>query len=177
MASRVAFSDQNVDITAHALHHNDVEKALNLYFSPASPHYMQRFIGDSPSDVANELSRRLDELDLSSTFTVLGAVEASFRVDYLQRCYAKRKDPISRQFRQIYKKYGNKAYLDQHIFATWQELVPQSKDVIFTLRGAFRFRDWLAHGRYWRPKLGRRYDYLTVYTLAEAALTLVSDVS
>jgi hypothetical protein len=42
--------------------------------------------------------------------------------------------------------------------------------LISDLIGAFRYRDWLAHGRYWPPKLGRKYDYESVYKLAEDIL-------
>jgi hypothetical protein len=41
------------------------------------------------------------------------------------------------------------------------------RSLIGELRGAFRFRHWLAHGRYWTPKLGRRYNYEDVYALAD----------
>lgn len=41
-----------------------------------------------------------------------------------------------------------------------------SKALLGELAGAFRYRHWLAHGRYWQPKLGRKYDYLSVFGLA-----------
>jgi len=42
--------------------------------------------------------------------------------------------------------------------------------MIGELRGAFKFRHWLAHGSYWPPKLGRRYDFTFVYSLADDVL-------
>jgi hypothetical protein len=42
--------------------------------------------------------------------------------------------------------------------------------IIGELRGAFKFRHWLAHGRYWKPKFGRRYDFNDIYTIADIAL-------
>ena len=42
--------------------------------------------------------------------------------------------------------------------------------LIGDLRGAFRFRHWLAHGRYWNPKLGQKYDFVSVYSLAANVL-------
>ncbi len=172
MASRVAFSNQNVDITEHALHHIDLENALRLYFSPNAPSYVIRFAGSSPSEVAQELQSRLDELDLSSALTILGAVEAALRVDYLQRCYEKHKDTVSRKFRDIFQRRGAKASLDEDILKTWQLLRPESAGEVIALRHAFAVRHWLAHGRYWVPKWGTtRYDYTTVYTLAVATFS------
>ncbi len=46
--------------------------------------------------------------------------------------------------------------------------VPRS--IIGELRGAFRFRHWLAHGRYWTPNLGRRYGFSGVFALADLTL-------
>jgi hypothetical protein len=43
-----------------------------------------------------------------------------------------------------------------------------SDKVIGDLKGAFKYRHWLAHGRYWEPKLGQKYDYYSVYILAES---------
>jgi hypothetical protein len=45
------------------------------------------------------------------------------------------------------------------------------RKLIGDLRGAFNFRHWLAHGRYWEPKLGRNYDFVTVYGLAASVLS------
>jgi hypothetical protein len=44
------------------------------------------------------------------------------------------------------------------------------KSLIDDLIGAFGYRNWLAHGRYWIPKLGRKYDYESVYKPAEDIL-------
>jgi len=170
MANRVAFSGKNVDIAIHALHHIDMEKALRLYFSPDSPFYLTRFAGETPSAVTSMMHERLDELDRSSSLTVLGATEAVFRIDYLNRCYEKQKDDLSRAFREIHKEKGSHASLDNDIFEAWQTYEPTHKATISSLRSAFNFRHWLAHGRYWEPKFGRRYDYVTCYALAAGAL-------
>ena len=38
-------------------------------------------------------------------------------------------------------------------------------EAVGDIRSAFRYRDWLAHGRYWIAKLGRQYDFETIYDL------------
>jgi hypothetical protein len=43
--------------------------------------------------------------------------------------------------------------------------------LIGELRSAFKFRNWLAHGRYWTPKLGRNYDFESLYLLADAVFS------
>jgi hypothetical protein len=39
--------------------------------------------------------------------------------------------------------------------------------MIGALRGALNFRHWIAHGRYWEPKLGRAYGFADIYNLAK----------
>ena len=103
--------------------------------------------------------------------TLLAAVEAAFRIDYLQRCYKKKKDVVSRQFRRIYKEKETRASREDEIFGVWKSSTMESTKLIGDLRGAFKFRHWIAHGRYWTPKLGQKYDYLTIYSLAVEALS------
>src|SRR4051794_20890783 len=97
--ARVTFSKRNVDISDFALHHSDVEESLRLYFSPSASTFSTRFFGNSTAEVTATLERRLVEVDMASALTVLSALEAAFRTDYLQRCYLRQKDPLSRAFR------------------------------------------------------------------------------
>ena len=91
MAKRVSFSGEHLGLPEIAKHHQDLESSLRLYFSAGSPSYPVRFNGYAAAKVANELRERLEEVDLTSTLTVLASVEAAFRIDYLQRCYPKGK--------------------------------------------------------------------------------------
>lgn len=126
-----------------------------------------KFIGYSKEELSIEFKQRMEELDKTSSLTVLSALEASFRIDYLKRCYQKEKDALSRIMREIYKKKGHHVSLEDDIFDTWKKYYPKSKNMISELLGAFKYRHWLAHGRYWEPKLGRKYDYHYIYALAE----------
>jgi hypothetical protein len=167
MAKRVSFSGKHLGLSDIAGHHQDLQSSLNLFFSDASPVFPVRFVAYLKAEVADELGGRLEEIGLSSSILVLASVEAAFRIDYLQRCYRKDKKPISRHFRVIYKKKQQYASLDEDIFEAWVAHHNAERSLIGELRGAFRFRHWLAHGRYWTPKLGRRYNYEDVYALAD----------
>jgi hypothetical protein len=171
MAKKVAFSRKNLALLELANHHNDIEKALRLYFSSAAPDYVVRFAGYAPHEVAEELEARLLELELASILNILAAVEASFRIDYLQRCYKKNRAAVSVAFREIYRTHANRCGFEL-ILKTWKDHTAKpSAMIISELHGAFKFRHWLAHGRYWTPKSTRKYDYQTVYALAFSALT------
>jgi hypothetical protein len=171
MAKKVSFSGENLSISDAALHHNDTDGALTLFFSAVSPSYPVRFAGYKPEEVREELGNRLAELDRNTTMSLLAAVEAAFRIDYLQRCYQRKKDEVSRRFLEIHREKGSRASLEDEIFEVWKSNTPGSNKLISELRGAFKFRHWMAHGRYWTPKLGQKYDYLSIYPLALQALT------
>jgi hypothetical protein len=170
MAKRANLSGQHLGLPEIAAHHQDVESSLTLYFSPGSPSYPVRFDRYAATKVAYELRERLREVDLTSSLTVLASVEAAFKIDYLQRCYLKGKDPVSRAFRYIYKNKQWHASLEDEIFDVWAKNSSVPRPIIGELRGAFKFRHWLAHGRYLTPKLGRRYNFDDVFALADLTL-------
>jgi hypothetical protein len=128
----------------------------------------QKFIGYSAQEVQQEQNLRLDELDKNSVFCLLAAMEASFRIDFYLRCYDRKKDDLSRHFRTIYKEKGDKISLEEDVLEAWKIHLPAAKSLLSEMKGAFRYRHWLAHGRYWTPRLGKKYDFSSVYLLAQA---------
>jgi len=161
----------SVAIVEIAEYHSDVVSSLKLYFSAASPSFNTRFFGRNSTEVSVALTTRLEETDLRSAFFVLASLEGAFRRDYEYRCQTKMKDDLSRAFRAIYKYRGTRVSLDDDIFQAWRENSTASRQLIGDLRGAFNFRHWLAHGRYWEPRLGRKYDFNFVYSLADSVLS------
>ena len=113
----------------------------------------------------------LEEIDIQSSLFILAATEATVRVDFLARVYEKRRDTVSRTFRDIYKSRCDhnkiKVRLEEDILDTWGEQLPDSKSDVGRLKGAFKYRHWLAHGRYWVPKLGQRYDPSGLFLLID----------
>lgn len=169
MPDRLAFSRQHPDLQQLARWYKDAEKSLRLYFSPAAPSFAVRFKNCKPDEVNRELGASLAELEMATALSIFSAIEAAFRIDYLQRCYRKEKDAMSRAFRLLHKEKGVRVSLEDEIFDVWKKHAVGATSIIGALRAAFNFRHWLAHGRYWVPRF-QKYDYLAVYSLAEAAL-------
>jgi hypothetical protein len=170
MGNRVALSPERLEFEEVAIAHSDIANSIRFYYGQASMEALDaKFIGYTLGEVEQERDKRLEELDKNSAFNVLAALEASFRVDFLMRCYNRRKDDLSRFFRRLLKDKGERSIsLDQHILEGWRICSPQSKSLISQVKAAFRYRHWLAHGRYLNPKLGREYDFDSVYLLAQA---------
>lgn len=165
---RVRFSGQNLELPWISQHHQDVEAAVRDYFSLESARLKTRFIGYTADEIRQEMTFVLEENERTTAMNILAALEAAFRVDFLQRCYRRGRDPLSRAFRAIHDRKGSQAALEEDIFLAWKQNSTVSASLMSELTGAFKYRHWLAHGRYWVPRLGKRYDYQTVYLLAES---------
>lgn len=148
----------------------DTIDSLGLFFSTLSENNISRYLGFTPTEVNEVLTGRVLETDLRSSLAVLSSLEAAFRIDYLARCQDRLKDGLSRDFRELYKQSDSRVSLEDDILELWGQHHPTLKKRIGEFRGALKFRHWLAHGRYWVPKLGRRYDFADLYLLATIVL-------
>ncbi|MCR5893350.1 MULTISPECIES: hypothetical protein [Burkholderia] len=164
MNDRVSFSRQELTIEAVAAHHDNMKAALFEFFSSGSDALYARF---ALENIIEARENSLDELDLGSSMTVMASLEAAIRVDYLTRVYERRKDELSKAMRALHQEKANKAKLENDILTLWQDCTTISKGLIGQVKGAFKYRHWIAHGRYWTPKIGRAYDFDTLYALAD----------
>ncbi len=165
--ARVNLSGENLGLAAIANHYSDIESSLRFFFGSPEALSQSRFVGEKPASLQESLQDCLAELERSVVLNLLASLEASLRIDYLLRCYKKKKDKLSREFRKLYSKRGPRASLEDEILPLWKKSTDVQAQVISDLKGAFKYRHWLAHGRYWVPKLGQKYDYIGVFILAE----------
>ncbi len=150
-----------------AEYHEDAADSLRTFFSSSAVQVNLRYLFSTQTELSAILTMRLDETELRSCLAILSSIEAALRIDYTARCSARSKDPLSRDFRNLFKRYGNRVRLEEDILQLWSELHPELKRAIGELRGALKFRHWLAHGRHWElKKRGRRYDFGEVFLLA-----------
>ena len=110
----------------------------------------------------------LEENERDSSMNILAALEAAFRIDFIQLGQARKRDGLSRILRSLYMEKGARASLEDDILRGWKQVYPDLRSIVSDLIGAFRYRHWLAHGRYWTPRLGRRYDYQEIYALTDS---------
>ena len=84
---RVRFSGQNLELPWISQHHQDAEAAVRDYFSLESARLKTRFIGYAEDEIRQEMTFVLEENERTTAMNILAALEAAFRVDFLQRCY------------------------------------------------------------------------------------------
>jgi hypothetical protein len=169
MGDRISFSRELLRFEEVAASHSDIAKSIRFYYAaqllePRDP----KFIGYSNPEIRQEQNLRLEDLDRNSVFGLLAALEATFRVDFLLRCHYRKKDDLSRFFREVRRTKGDKVSFEHDILEGWKSHFASAKSLLSELKGAFRLRHWLAHGRWYNPKLGKKYDFSSVYQLAQA---------
>ena len=113
----------------------------------------------------------LHELNEVASLTMIASTEASLRIDFEERAAKRRKDKISREFRDIRRRRGRRIRLDEDILEAWAAVGGTAKSTISEFRGLLNLRDWLAHGRYWAPKLGKQYDAQGVFSVSDRLLS------
>jgi hypothetical protein len=161
-------SAANLTIDEIVAFDEDIENALRLYFSESSPQFTQRFFGHTRAEIEELLARRIQESKLRSSLMVLTSLEATFRIDFSQRCARRLKDELSRYFRSMERAHRERIRLDEHILEGWKLHTEGAQQPISELRGHLKFRHWVAHGRYWTPKLAGKNDLESVLILAKA---------
>lgn len=103
---------------------------------------------------------------------LLTTTEAVLRIEVKTRVAKRQRDLLSRRFRELNRRRGDKIRLDEDILAAMKE-EGMAGGVISNFRGALRLRDWLAHGRHWNPKLGRVYTPNLVFDISRALIDAI----
>lgn len=157
-----------------ANHHLIVEAALFNLFADPTHAVLVQYAGLPLAEVRG---KALAELEYTSSLSLLACVEATLRVDYNQRVSARGRSALSRALRDIHRKKGEYARLEDDILGAWKEHSTIGKPVISALIRAFKYRHWLAHGRYWPPKFGQVYDYQSIYDIADTFLSAMAETT
>ena len=163
------FSDQHQDLDEIFLYYHTTSKSLNYYRESIARSKVinQHYIGLTNNELIEYFEQHLEELEKNISFNILSTIEASFRIDYKIRTRKKHKDDLSRKFRELHKTKGDNISLEKDILELWKGEYPKFKSIISDFIGALKYRHWLAHGRYWVPKLGRNYDVPTISTISD----------
>ncbi len=158
--SNLQLSDEEI---ANSLNYR--KKGLRFLFSEQNPKYELEFVGYSKSEVNNELQKQIEEVEKDACLNILACIEAKFRLDYVLRCENRFKDSISQRFRELYAESQYRISFEDGILEEWKNYSKESKKYISIIKGAFKYRHWLAHGRYWTYK-STIYDFSSLYQLS-----------
>jgi hypothetical protein len=107
---------------------------------------------------------------------LLTTAEALLQLTFKDLAKRKSKPAISRRFRRIERERGDKIRLKEDILDTWTRVYPETGPFVRDFKGVVPLRDWLAHGRYWNPKVGRPvYGVRDVFDIASDMFNKMED--
>ena len=163
---RVTFSGEHKDIDEIIQFYNLCYDAIYSYKKQLvdTDRIPEEFIGLTKEEFELLFEKKLKDMDRMFSLELLSSIEANFRMDYLNRVYNRKKDSLSRTLREIFKEKSPRVSLEENILENWKSEYPAFKKYLSDYKGAIKYRNWLAHGRYWTPKLPK-YDVFEVYTI------------
>ncbi|HCA5926970.1 TPA: hypothetical protein MXS88_005472 [Klebsiella pneumoniae] len=149
-----------------------LDRAVILRYSTKNPDYHADFVGLSEPEIEREKDLILKENDTTHCLLLLTAIEAIFLLDADQKYCNKKRDPLSRKIKEIYDKTkGEKIKLDDDLINTrMNEDDARLKKDYNDLKTCFKFRHWLAHGRYWHPKRIKNFYFDSILIVIDSIL-------
>jgi hypothetical protein len=173
MANRISRSYQERSIEQINWTYKILIGSVDLSFS--NKRFLQNtiFYLKSSSELDEIKRSEMNEIERYTSFDIISSIEAMFKIDYCYRCEKRLKDDLSRDFRRIYKRYENRVDFKEHILAIWAKYNPQNT-LMNDLFAIQKYRNWLAHGRYWLLKANTsKYDFKYLNLIArQVALNL-----
>lgn len=141
----------------------------------SSSSFNAKFIGMTTDELNAYFENSVEELEHLVCFDLISATEAVLRSDFYAKVYNKDKSDIGRLFRDLEKDKGGKISLESDIIDNWKEILATRKTDFSDFLGLINYRHWLAHGRYWTPKLGKQYTPSITYNIAERIFDIVNE--
>ena len=145
------------------------QEALQHFFDCEN---VLKYIGYSQKDVDYYLSDHLREAEYDACLTLLGAIEAALRLDLDYRHRHRLKDQKSKEVRQMLKGISRGDFVYRIPITKIIDLLNSDQSVpnriVNSLKNTFKYRHWLAHGRYWQLQIGiHKPSFLDIYQLAQ----------
>ena len=162
--NKVSLADEQRSPGDVELHHRELCEAVRETFARRRADAETQ---DESNRLADALSETLLEIDRTDALFVVASLEATIRVDYLTCVDRRWRDPLSRAFRTVHRERSNRARLSEDLIARWTDIAHIRGKIVAELRQAIKYRNWLAHGRYWTLKLGEPLDFETVFDIVE----------
>ncbi|MFI5139341.1 MAG: hypothetical protein ACHQIM_16080 [Sphingobacteriales bacterium] len=172
MAKRVSLSGREKSIESIRGWYEDQMEAINDLRVKISSIRNEKFRELDLIEINTYFDNSEEELERLVCLDLISATEAFLRVDCYNRVNEKDKSEIGRIFREVHKKKEIKISLEEDIIEIWKNQLGNKPFSDFL--GLLKYRHWLAHGRYWTPKLGRGYSFDIVYQITGNIFEVVS---
>ncbi|ELW7373742.1 hypothetical protein [Hafnia psychrotolerans] len=169
-------SGQHLDIS-YVIHKKSVlDRSITLMYSTKNPDYYADFVGLSEHEIESEKEVLIKENDTTHSLLLLTAIEALIRLDADKKYCTKKKDDLSKRIKEIYDRTkGEKIKLDEDLInARLNEDSPETRKFYNNLKKCFKYRHWLAHGRYWDSTKVSIVNFDSILIITQSILALTN---
>ncbi len=136
----------------------------------------ERYRDESLDELREQFALARKHLQYAAMLHLLTTTEALLHLAFRELSTRQTKPAIFRRFRKIERERGVRIRLVEDILNTWMDVYPETTRSIREFKGVVPLRDWLAHGRYWNPKIGRPvYEVRDVFDIASEMLNRMRD--
>jgi len=163
-------SDEHKTFSEIELLFDERKKALEYLFEKHS-------FGCSEKEIKEQkkhLDYQLQEAEYDASLALLGAIEAAFRLDFDDRYTKKLKDKRSIEARRLADEAITRGVVIGYkipiadLCGLLEFGTSIQKHEITLLKRCFKYRHWLAHGRYWQLHLGiNRPTFSDIFHVAQ----------
>lgn len=166
-AHSISKSGKHLDIDYVCHKKTSVDHSINLFYSIKNPDYYADFIGMSKDEIEETKEGMLKENDITHSLIILTTIEALIRLDADKKYCSKKKNEFSRLIKDIYDKTkGERIKLEDDLINARMNVDDTNLRRSYNeLKKCFKYRHWLAHGRYWDPKRISEVDFDSIRIL------------
>ncbi|MFW3688146.1 MULTISPECIES: hypothetical protein [Klebsiella pneumoniae complex] len=169
-------SGKHLDINYVCHKKSSIDQSINLFYSTKNPDYNADFVGMSIDEIEEIKEDMLKENDITHSLLLLTTIEALIRLDADKKYCDKKKNTFSRLIKCIYDRTkGERIRLEEDLINTrMNEDDVSLRGKYIDLKKCFKYRHWLAHGRYWDPKRITEVDFDSIRVLISSILVSTS---
>jgi hypothetical protein len=160
MKSGVKLSNENLHIRFIWQWYTDQLNAINESKKKLLEELLTGIIRDfqdlsfsTHAEIENYFQECIAELELLVCFNIVAAAEAKIREHFISKIDLGRSaDPLVNEYKSIFRKKNldmRRVSLKDDIFKLWKKEMPGISGSIQKFDECLKFRNWLAHGRYW----------------------------
>lgn len=146
------------------------------YSASANNRYDEIFFGRAETEIRQEAAAVKRELSHLCSLCAMAYIESLFRIDSFVRVKHKCKGDLTSTVRALLKAKSSIPLVRfEDLLDVWKDEYASEAELFRNIKNSFKFRHWIAHGRYWQPHddIDRHFDFPDIFILAqqvEAAL-------
>ena len=151
------------------------EEAVRAYSASGPNAVPPRYFGKTHDELAELFEEQRAELRWAVVLNLIASTEAALKVDFIEKVIQNKKDATSKVFVALYKTQQLRVKLTD-LLDIWRSRSTDHamSEAVRMFKEALKLRHWLAHGRYWKPKLVRDFDPQDVFAICDGLLTITA---